>query len=102
MPLPRKTVVMRSMTYVDLAASVEMIPVEVCQRLTTVKGLRRGRVQAKEDTSRPSVPDDVVERTLPILTPVVADRRHLPSTHERNRTPRRPHLESASTLNVPM
>jgi integrase len=51
----------------------EIIPVEVHQRLATVEGLERGRSDAKEPEPVLPVSRAVVEATLPILTPMVAD-----------------------------
>lgn len=55
------------------AASNEMIPFSVYQRLTTVDGLRKGRTAARENPPVPPVPDETVDQTLPHLPAVVAD-----------------------------
>lgn len=55
------------------AASQEMVSVSVYTALTTVVGLRLGRSEAREPNPIGPVSDDVVEATLPHLSPVVAD-----------------------------
>lgn len=55
------------------AASEELIPFEVYQRLTTVEAPRRGKTKAKELPPVLPVEDATVEATLPFLPPVVAD-----------------------------
>jgi integrase len=55
------------------AASEELIPFEVYQRLTTVEAPRRGKTKAKELPPVLPVADATVELTLPHLPPVVAD-----------------------------
>jgi len=55
------------------AASYELIPVAVYRALTTVPGLKKGRTTAREPRPICPVADEVVERTLPHLSPVVAD-----------------------------
>lgn len=54
------------------AASVEMIPASVPQALDNVDGLQRGRSLAREPAPVESVPAEIVEATLPHLSPVVA------------------------------
>lgn len=51
----------------------EMISIAVYQRLTAVDGLRRGRTDARETPPILPVKDDIVEKTLGHLPPVVAD-----------------------------
>ena len=55
------------------ATSHELVPVAVHQALTTVPGLKMGRTAARDPKPVPPVADDVVERTLPHLSQVVAD-----------------------------
>lgn len=55
------------------ATSHELVPVAVHQALTTVPGLKKGHTPARESRPVPPVADDVVERTLPHLPPVVDD-----------------------------
>jgi integrase len=55
------------------AASYELVPGAVPQALSTVPGLKKGRTTAREPRPILPVPDDVVDRTIPHLTPVVAD-----------------------------
>ncbi len=55
------------------AASNELVPFEVFQRLTTVEGLRKHRTEARESAPGPPIDDETVERTLPHLPPIVAD-----------------------------
>jgi len=51
----------------------ELIPAERLQALRAVPGLRAGRTKAHESAPVASVPDDVIHRTLPHLTSIVAD-----------------------------
>jgi integrase len=53
------------------AAENEMVPIGIYQALTTVTGLRKGRSGARERPPVGPVPDEVVERTLPLLSPTV-------------------------------
>lgn len=53
--------------------SVELIPVAVHQALTTVPGLKKGRTPAREPKPIRPVAEEVVDVTLPHLSPVVAD-----------------------------
>jgi integrase len=55
------------------AASDELIPVQVYQRLTTVSAPPKGATGAKENPPVQPVADDLVDATLPYLPPVVAD-----------------------------
>ncbi len=55
------------------AASNELIPFEVYQRLTTVDGLRKGRSEARETPQINPVKDAVVDATILHLPTVVAD-----------------------------
>lgn len=55
------------------AASHELVPVEVYGALAMVPGLKQGRTAARERRAVRPVADDVVERTLPHLPPVVGD-----------------------------
>jgi integrase len=50
----------------------ELLPVAVYQALLTVPGLRKGRTAAKEKPPVGPVPDDIIEKTLPHLPPIVA------------------------------
>lgn len=52
--------------------SVELVRPEVYQALATVPGLKAGRTLARETSPVLPVDDDVVDATLPHLTPVVA------------------------------
>ncbi len=54
------------------AVSKELIPASVYQALATVPGLKAGRSDARESSPVRPVPDDIVERTLPYLSPTVA------------------------------
>jgi integrase len=54
------------------AVENEMVPVMVYQALKTVTGLEKGRSAARERAPVGPVSDDVVERTLPLLSPTVA------------------------------
>jgi integrase len=51
----------------------ELVPADVHQALCAVRGLRAGRTRARESAPVVSVPDAVIEKTLPHLTSVVAD-----------------------------
>lgn len=53
------------------AASEELVPVETYRRLRTVDGLRRGHTTAPEPARRRPITDQIIEQTLPHLTPVV-------------------------------
>jgi integrase len=55
------------------ATSKELIPVSAHQALATVSGLKKGRTTAREAAPIRPVSDEVVERTLPHLPPVVSD-----------------------------
>lgn len=50
----------------------ELVPVTIAEALKYVQPLRQGRTTARESEPRQAVPDDIVERTLPILLPTVA------------------------------
>jgi integrase len=54
------------------ATENELIPVEIYQALKTVPGLRRNRSEAREKPPIGPVPDELVEQTLPHLSPTVA------------------------------
>lgn len=55
------------------AASEQLLPIEVFQSLATVDGLRRGKTEARESKPILPVADELVDATLPHMTPVVAD-----------------------------
>lgn len=55
------------------AVSEELLPVAVHAALATVRGLSRGRDQAREPAPIGPVDDDDVEATLPHLPPIVSD-----------------------------
>jgi integrase len=55
------------------ATSEELIPPSVFHALQTVPGLRKGRTAARETEPIGPVADDVVNATLPHLSPIVAD-----------------------------
>jgi len=55
------------------AASNEMVPFEAYQRLTTVRGLAKGRTPAREMPPILPVSDDIIDQTVQHLSPVVAD-----------------------------
>lgn len=55
------------------AVSNELLPAVVYHGLLTVEGLRRGRSTARETEPVKPVPRAIVEQTLPILRPTVAD-----------------------------
>jgi integrase len=54
------------------AASVELIPASVVEKLRTVEGLKRGRSEARDVEDVVPVPVEHVEATLPHLPPAVA------------------------------
>ena len=54
------------------AVARELLPVGVHQALTTMVGLRAGRTAARETGAIKPVADDVVEATLPFMSPTVA------------------------------
>jgi integrase len=54
------------------AAGEELVPPAVYQALRTVDGLRKDRTVAREKPPVGPVADEVVERTLPLLSPTVA------------------------------
>jgi integrase len=54
------------------AVSEELIPESTWRALTTVRGLERGRTEAKETEPVGPVADSVVEATLPFVLPAVA------------------------------
>lgn len=54
------------------AVEHELVPLPVHQALMTVAGLRAGRSEAREKPPVVPVSDEVVEKTLPFLTPTVA------------------------------
>ena len=51
----------------------ELLPPAIHQALMAVPGLRKGRTEARETAPVTPVADDVVDATLPCLTPVTAD-----------------------------
>ena len=55
------------------AASHQLLPVTIHQALATVPGLKAGRTTAREPEPIRPVAGDVVDATLPHLSPVVAD-----------------------------
>ena len=55
------------------AASEELVPIEVYQKLAAVEKLKLGRTPARESKRVLPVPDDVVEATIAKLGPVVGD-----------------------------
>jgi integrase len=55
------------------AASEELLPASVCEGLAAVDGLKKGRSQARETEPVEPVADEVVDATLPYVSPVVAD-----------------------------
>lgn len=55
------------------AASEELVPPDSYQALATVEGLRKGRSEAREGDPVTTVADEIVEKTLPHLSKVVAD-----------------------------
>jgi integrase len=55
------------------AASQKMVDVRVCQQLATVEGLRAGRSTARETDPVLPVPRAVVEATVAVLSPTLAD-----------------------------
>ncbi|WP_152053070.1 tyrosine-type recombinase/integrase [Tautonia marina] len=54
------------------AVAQELLPVEVHQALTRVKGLRRGRSEARETEPVVPVPEEAIRAVLPHLSPQVA------------------------------
>jgi integrase len=54
------------------AAENELVPVAIYQALKTVAGLRKGRSEAREKPPVGPVPDELIEKTLPRLSPTVA------------------------------
>lgn len=54
-------------------AAQELVPPAVHHGLKAVEGLRKGRTKAKERKPVPPVDEEVVDVTLPFLSPVVAD-----------------------------
>jgi integrase len=55
------------------AVSMELVPADVHQALLTVEPLKKGRTAAPELPRIRAVPDDIVEKTIAHLPPVVAD-----------------------------
>jgi integrase len=55
------------------AVAHELVPPSVLHGLQAVAGLQRGRSQARETRPVQPVPEDLVEATLPYLTPTVGD-----------------------------
>ncbi len=51
----------------------ELVPVEIADALKHIDALRKGKTKAKENAPRMAVSDEIVEKTLPILLPTVAD-----------------------------
>ena len=54
------------------ATSEELIPHDVFRALGTVAGLEKGRSAAREKPTVGLVADEIVDRTLPLLSPTVA------------------------------
>jgi integrase len=54
------------------AVEHELVRLTVHQALMTVAGLRKGRTEAREKPPVGPVPDELIERTLPLLPPDVA------------------------------
>ncbi len=54
------------------AASEELVPLPIHQALATVAGLRKGRTSAREKLPVGPIADEVVAKTLPLLSPTVA------------------------------
>ena len=55
------------------AVSEELVEVAVYHTLATVAGLRKGRSQARETEPILPVPDQVVDKTIPLLPEIVGD-----------------------------
>lgn len=55
------------------AVENELVPASVCYALREVAGLRKGRSAARETAKVKPVSEEVVQKTLPLLPPVVAD-----------------------------
>jgi integrase len=55
------------------ACSQEMVPGSVIHALESVTGLRRGRTDARESQPIEPIADDVVQKTLPHVSTIVAD-----------------------------
>jgi integrase len=55
------------------AASEQLVSPTVFQALNTVEGLRKGHTSAREGRTVVAVSDEVVDATIPYLSPVVAD-----------------------------
>lgn len=55
------------------AVEMEYVPAGNLTALQAVRPLRKGRTDAPESPRRDAVPDDVVEATLPHLSPMLAD-----------------------------
>jgi integrase len=55
------------------AVEEELIPPEVAGAVASVKGLQKGRTEAREKPRVEAVPDEAVEAILPHVSPVVAD-----------------------------
>jgi len=53
-------------------ASMELVPVTVCQALATVQGLQRGRTMAPEPEGMSAVPAEIVGKARPFMSPPVA------------------------------
>jgi integrase len=62
----------RDKRMVAWAVANERLPIAVYQALTTVSGLRKGRTAAKEKPPVAPVPDEVVDKTIGHLHPMVA------------------------------
>ena len=54
-------------------AEKKIVPASVWHELLTLKNLKPGRTRAKPGREVPPVPDQVIEQTLPHLSPLVAD-----------------------------
>lgn len=55
------------------AVEEELVPGTVYQSLRAVSGLKRGRSSARERTPVEPIPDEVLQATLPYLSPTLAD-----------------------------
>jgi len=55
------------------AAENEMISAETANAICLVRGLKKGRSKARNPKKVKPVPDEVVERTIPFMSPIVAD-----------------------------
>jgi integrase len=75
-PWPRKSInrlVKRIRSLFKWAVSMEMVPASTWHSLMAVEGLKRGRTSAPELPPVREVPDEIVNKTLPLLPKTVAD-----------------------------